>query len=117
MTDLVLSVRAHKDDKEITLAMLQDRMIVKEARLDEARTETLIRSLAERRTGLFPARSPDPGDDVLQIAHNPHWQTCLAPDGAHVILDLRHPGMGWLRFQFPLAKAAKLAAGLTDPAC
>jgi len=116
MRGLNLRVVPTQDGKHI--AVITHGAGKEEARvqLDEAGAQRLIRGVAERRTALFPANTAKSGDEPLQIAHDPKWEIdSVAPDGA-VMVNLRHPGMGWLQFRFPQEKAAKLSNDLIHPA-
>jgi hypothetical protein len=106
----VLNVKVFlvKGRKEIGVAISRDGQFGEHAKLDEQRTETLIRALSERRAGLFPTTTDSPGDEVLQIATDPVWELPQNAPGEPLTLDVRHPGLGWLRFQFHRKTAAKL---------
>jgi hypothetical protein len=101
---------------EITIVMRQDGKERARVQLGEDAAQRLIRSIAERRTVLFPAKTEKSGDERLQVAHDPQWEIdSVTPDGT-VVVNLRHPGMGWLQFRLPQGKAAKLSGDLIRPA-
>jgi len=111
-----IKVVAAPASAQIAIITRQDGKERARVQLGENATQRLIRSVAERRTVLFPAKTEKSGDEPLQIAHDPKWEiNGVEPDGT-VVVNLRHPGMGWLRFRFPRKKAAKLSSELIHPA-
>lgn len=64
--------------------------------------DRLIRVLAETRKTMEPA-FPDTLPVFIKGApqvDGPAWQWSMQPDGS-LILNLRHPGLGWLGFRMP----------------
>ena len=109
-----IKVVAAPASDEITIVTRRDGKERARAQLGEDAAQRLIRSVAERRTVLFPAKTEKPGGEPLQVAHDPQWEIdSVTPDGT-VVINLRHPGMGWLQFRFPRKSAAKLANALRN---
>lgn len=64
--------------------------------------DRLIRVLAETRKTMEPAFSqtlPVLIKDPPQV-NGPGWQWAIEPDGS-LVLNIRHPGLGWLGFRMP----------------
>lgn len=113
--DMDIRVVAAPVSEQIAIITRQDGKERARVQLGEDAAQRLIRSVAERRTVLFPARTEKPGDEPLQVANDPQWEIdSVTPDGT-VVVNLRHPGMGWLQFRFPRKSAAKLAKALSIP--
>ncbi len=111
--DMDLKVVTPPASEQIAIITRQDGKERARVQLGEDAAQKLIRTVAERRTVLFPARTEKAGGEPLQVAHDPQWEIdSVTPDGT-VVVNLRHPGMGWLRFRFPRKNAAKLASALS----
>ena len=111
-----IKVVAAPASEQIAIITRQDGKERARVQLGEDAAQRLIRSVAERRTVLFPEKTEKSGDEPLQVAHDPQWEIdSVTPDGT-VVVNLRHPGMGWLQFRFPRKKAAKLASALSHSA-
>ena|ERR1700719_2220758 len=111
--DMDIKVVAAPASEQIAIITRQDGKERARVQLGEDAAQRLIRSVAERRTVLFPAKTEKPGREPLQVAHDPQWEIdSVTPDGT-VVVNLRHPGMGWLQFRFRPKNAAKLANALS----
>jgi hypothetical protein len=86
-------------------------------KLTAPEVEGLIRSLAYARSGMTEAPSMDPEPtDLLMASADITWRVAdRAAPGEPVILDLRHPALGWLRIALRPEKAVELARDLTRP--
>jgi len=63
--------------------------------LSASELDDLIAKAAARRATLQPAHPPEAPKQAEAIV-NPHWFTCLVEPGT--LLQLRHPGVGWVSF-------------------
>ena len=66
-----------------------------------------------RRASLSPPHSTDAPKKAEAIV-NPQWFTCLVDPGT--LLQIRHPGMGWLSFVIPANERAQLLGILLNQA-
>lgn len=79
--------------------------------LEAPELDALIASLAQTRAGLA---------DTVPVNLDPNSRLPAVPDPAYQVgqlsgtkcLDLRHPGLGWLRFVLPAEEAQKIAQAL-----
>jgi hypothetical protein len=74
--------------------------------------ENLIVELAKLRRGMLPEVPKTAPDGQRELIVDPAFSGGIVPAG--MALVLRHPGIGWLGFLFPLAEARKLASGLAQ---
>ena len=81
--------------------------------MTSADADDFIHNLAEVRGGLLdevPVEL-DPGA-IVERVKDPAWRLPKA-DEDRVAVDLRHPGFGWIRFEFPRAEGAEIGRHLT----
>jgi hypothetical protein len=75
--------------------------------------DELIVKAAARRVSLNPPHSTDAPKQAEAIV-NPQWFTCLVEPGT--LLQIRHPGLGWLSFVIPPNERAQLLGILLNQA-
>jgi hypothetical protein len=73
--------------------------------LSATELDELIAKAAVRRASLNPAHDNAPPKQAEAIV-NPQWFTCLVEPGT--LLQIRHPGLGWLSFVIPSNERAQL---------
>jgi len=83
--------------------------------MDASRVDHLIRSLATHRAKVYPEHAAEPtyGEQVSLVKY-PRFMTEPSPLDGESRLGVRHPGFGWLWFQFPKSVAAGLAKALQE---
>lgn len=93
--------------KEIVTVSLVEREGIRQLdwKTDQAKIgdlDQLISILGQLRETLVPpVRQSDPVDgEVVTMAPDPRWRLTTTLDD-QLVLQLRHPGYGWLSFQFP----------------
>jgi hypothetical protein len=105
--------RIDNDDENVTLRLdLPGGPTMIE--MDANHVDHLIRALAVHRAKVSPEHPAEPpyGEQVALIKY-PRFMTEPSPDGESR-LGIRHPGFGWLWFQFPKSVAAALAKALQE---
>jgi hypothetical protein len=75
--------------------------------------DELIAKATVRRASIEPAHSNAPPKQAEAIV-NPQWFTCLVEPGT--LLQIRHPGLGWLSFVIPTNERAQLLGILLNQA-
>lgn len=100
---------------QINLTLKQDGKPLGWIGLAAADMDALIERLATARAAMADAvpAALDPGSRI-QSTVNPAWRTRHNLDPNGILLDLRHPGLGWMSFQFPETEAQRLALGLAS---
>ena len=81
--------------------------------LSATELDELISMAAARRATLEPAHATAPPKQAEAIV-NPQWFTCLVDPGT--LLQIRHPGLGWLSFVIPPNERAQLLGILLNQA-
>jgi hypothetical protein len=81
--------------------------------LSATELDQLIAKAALRRAALEPAHSIAAPKQAEAIV-NPQWFTCLVDPGT--LLQIRHPGLGWLSFVIPPNERAQLLGILLNQA-
>jgi hypothetical protein len=81
--------------------------------LSATELDELIAKAAARRATLEPPHAPQAPKQAEAIV-NPQWFTCLVDPGT--LLQIRHPGLGWLAFVIPPNERAQLLGILLNQA-
>jgi hypothetical protein len=82
-------------------------------RLDAADVDRLIAVLSQLRTAMTPPVARTIAADALPVGPvDPLWAVPGTSPRPGKLLAIRHPGHGWLTFQFPPVEAAKLGSAL-----
>jgi len=81
--------------------------------LSTAELDELIAKAALRRATLSPPHSTDVPKQA-EVIVDPQWFTCLVDPGT--LLQIRHPGLGWLSFVIPPNERAQLLGLLLNQA-
>jgi hypothetical protein len=107
-----INIKINDDRNTVRLTMIGGTETV----LDVPALEQHIRELSYRRQAMLPTppieRDPD---DAMVAVTDPVCRVLPGNPGELVVLDVRHPGFGWLRFALHPDKAAELAVGLVRP--
>lgn len=80
--------------------------------LTAAELDTLIARALERRAQLLPAHAVDAPIGEISAVMDPRWK--LGMDGDRAVLQLLHPGAGWLAFLIPPAERVHLVRVLFE---
>ena len=73
--------------------------------LSTAELEELIAEAAKLRMALQPSVATEPPENSAGL-NDPAWRSFMMEQ--HTILQLRHPGLGWVTFAFPPHERANL---------
>jgi hypothetical protein len=73
--------------------------------LSAAELEQLIADAAKLRMAIQPTVAAEPPENSEGV-HDPAWRSFMMEQ--HTILQLRHPGLGWVTFAFPPHERANL---------
>ena len=96
MKELLAAVLSEDENGMLNLAFHLD-----DPSQQTARTDKLLSALAQAREGMEPAfASKMPLVSQVAGVNYPAWQWSMLPD-ASIVLNLRHPGLGWLSFRMP----------------
>ena len=112
-----LRIMAERQKPVVPVQMYVNGKVVGRDELNAPKLELFIRALAMRRAEIPPPVSDKPSpEETLPAPHNPKWRVREERQpGEDFVLELRHPGHGWIRFAFAPEEAARLSAALTDP--
>ena len=97
-----LAIAVEDDRSAVRLTISRDEQPVFGARLEAPELDDLIRALSQGRRRLADAVAPEL-DDHARIADavpDPAFLLGSNPRKREALLALRHPGFGWLGFQF-----------------
>jgi len=96
MKELLAVVLSEDENGMVNLAFQLDNQTQLTARIDQ-----LIKVLAQKREAMEPA-FPDrlPLVSHIEGINHPAWQWSVMGDGS-MVLNIRHPGLGWLSFRMP----------------
>lgn len=116
MATLNIGITTDDDQQFIALVMHGDKGQIGEIRIDAYGAGEMIRRLAfSRRTLLGTLPTEPKPEEILPGPTDPVWRVPDRASNEPVVLDVRHPTLGWLRFAFDPRKAGELAAALTRP--
>lgn len=115
MGKMVLNVRADDTLRKAVIRLDEGEKPLGVVFLDAVDLEDHIFTLARIRSGLKDQVTPalERNARILAVP-NPTWQLQPSKDGKAVVLALRHPGFGWVSFQFDMTKAEHLVLNIAD---
>jgi hypothetical protein len=99
---------------ELMIGLFENDKPCPEVKLDASDIDGLIAALAEFRSNMTPEISSTLSSGSFQSIVDPLWNALASPLLPGKIVAVRHPGYGWVGFQFPSDEAAKLGAFLSD---
>jgi hypothetical protein len=101
------------DRSSLIIKTLIDGSVESSAKYSAEEVDDLIAMLAKKRAGMSDEVTTqlDPQLCVEAIQH-PAWRTARNGETNEKVLGLRHPGFGWLWFQFPPHEAETIAKWL-----
>jgi len=82
--------------------------------LDAAQLDQLIDAATKRRAALSPPVAATNPQGEIQAISDPKWFLTAVPGGT--LLQIRHPGHGWLNFHIPTLSRAFLLSFLLQQA-
>lgn len=101
----------------VVLETAQEGVALAHITLELPELTDLMRSLMERRAAFaepVPMEAPDRTSRDTALV-DPAWRITRSGPDLLVLLQLRHPGYGWLNFALPAHEAAAMARYLTAP--
>jgi hypothetical protein len=107
-----LAVSPATDRNSIQIEARTRGKLLGRARLSAAHAESLIRSLARRRSRLHTAVSPRPKPHEILGDTNAVWRMRYDDRALRRFVEFCHPGLGWIRFEFGHNASVKLATDL-----
>ena len=80
------------------------------SKMDAAELDDLIAKAAKSRAKLKPAVPNDPPKGPVNALNNPRWFSVL--QGDITVLQVQHPGLGWITWLLPTEERANLLSVL-----
>jgi hypothetical protein len=97
-----LELTVDEESSGVVLRILSEGHEVFSTRLEAPELDELIRGLGDGRAQLTDEVSPqlDEGARITNVVKNPSYLVGTNSPEAKALIALRHPGFGWLGFQF-----------------
>lgn len=102
---------------EAVFEMREDGKALGHMLFDASTLEGLIADLSKLRKNLTEQVTPElEPNSRVPVEHNPGWRVPADHGGSpnSLVLALRHPGIGWLGFQFDEERARELGKALSE---
>lgn len=110
MTKVKLDLAMALDRTQVRLAIVaaEDNRPLAHVNLSTTQIDVLLTKLAVARAGMPPAVPAAPPARMLRSIQDPAWLVKPHPETRGGVLDVRHPGYGWLSFLLPATAASGL---------